>query len=597
MMTAIRGFRPSRFFALMLLLLGGCATLAHTGPEADEARQEDLGGLPYHPLVYHLDLSILAYQLYSQTLVWPFDPYYEELNNMRWDRTQFMRKVRSWAGYEGASQVESGAGLASYRGPGDLGGFDNNEGHDPIVYQYSRLYPWSHTITNPDGEWVEYLTPRQITRQIRDVHVSYRESGEPLGKVAIEPLSTVPANDDRAPDARDLLLAFEGGTGDKGEAGEPASQSLMGFVLLRHHRPDSDNYDVHIAFRGSRSGNLYWAIWRGNWTRGAEGNPDWITDLGSYKLGPDSGGGHVSRTGNVHRGFARSTDAILPQLFGALDKAAELRPGGRPDRIYVTGHSLGGALAQHFVSAVLLGDRYGPDGTGAAMPASLRNWPWRQIKLITYGAPRAGDEEWARTLTTKKLESEFFSTPIDTLDRSALKVTDPTIVRRLIDRDRPAGYRVLLTTDPITTEKIVGGKHVGKTVYVNKRRIMDMVTPWLKGDSHEPLEIRALMIAGLADPRIPSTAWRYHAMTDLNPGRDAAGQGSLAEYEKLAGAVQRYYRDNGLWFDHRSFERSFDLFRTLLQSDAREVARLPQASAPDRPGTAPLAGSAAMGGF
>lgn len=565
-MKTLHSSRLSWFFAVLLLALTGCAALPHTGVTADEVRRQDLGGLPYHPLVYHLDLSILAYHLYSQTLVWPFDPYYEESDNRNWDRARFMKKVRVWAKTQGAKQVKRGAGLDSYRGPGDLGGFDNNPRHDPIVYQYGRLYPWSHTITNPDGEWKEYLTPRRITGQIRDLYMCYRETGQSERAVAIDPVPVVPMSDDRAPDARDVLLAFEGGTGDKGEVGQPASQSLMGFVLLRYHRAGSDDYDVHIAFRGSRSGYGLRSIWLANWTANASGNPDWITDLGHDRVGPQTGGGHIARIGNVSRGFARSMESIFPQLFHSLSKAAELRPGSSPDRIYVTGHSLGGALAQHFVSAVLLGDRYGPDGAGDAMPTMLRDWPWEQIKLITFGAPRAGDAIWARALTTGGLESDFFSTRIDTIDRKALAVTDPGIVGRLIDQDRPAGYRVLLTTDFIATEKIVGGKHVGKTVYVNKGRIFDPITSFFS-NPHEPRKIRELMLAGLVDQRIPATAWRDRKMKDLNPERDEARKGSVAEFEKLGRAVQRYYRDNDLWFDHQAFERDLDLFKTILQTE------------------------------
>ena len=254
-MKIIHGSRLSWFFTVLLLALTGCATQPHTGVTADEVRQQDLGGLPYHPLVYHLDLSTLAYHLYSQTLVWPFDPYYEESSNWDWDRTAFIRKVSAWAEIRGTQQVDRGTGLDSYRGPGVLGGFDNNAAHDPIVYQYDRLYPWSHTITNPDGTWVEYLTPGRITGQIRDVYMCYRETGQPEDEVAIVPVPVAPRSGERAADARDVLLAFEGGTGDKGEEGQPASQSLMGFVLLRNWADGSGKYDVHIAFRGSRSGS------------------------------------------------------------------------------------------------------------------------------------------------------------------------------------------------------------------------------------------------------------------------------------------------------------------------------------------------------
>jgi hypothetical protein len=41
------------------------------------------------------------------------------------------------------------------------------------------------------------------------------------------------------------------------------------------------------------------------------------------------------------------------------------------------------------------------------MPEKLLVCSWKNIKLITYSAPRAGYKEWAKTLTETKLESEF----------------------------------------------------------------------------------------------------------------------------------------------------------------------------------------------
>jgi len=558
-------FRSTRLSLLLVLLpvLTGC--VAHTQlPEQGAAvRQQALAGLPYHPLVHHLDLSILAYELYGQTLVWPFDPYYEETADRNGGRDRFMEKVRFWAKARGAEQVRNGVELGGYRGPGVLGGFDDNPRHDPIVFRYDRLYPWGRTITHVDGRWTEYLTPSEITGQIRDVYMCYRETGRPEGAVAIE--HVVSGRDASAPGARDVLLAFEGGTGDKGEAGQPASQSLMGFVLLRYWAGRND-YDVHIAFRGSRSGSVGRAIRQAYSDSRAKGNPDWITDVGFDPVRPEMGGALITTTGAVFRGFARSTKSILPQLFRCLSEVARLAPRSSPKRIFVTGHSLGGALAQHLVSAVLMGNRYGPDGTGDAMPTALRGWPWRQIKLITFSSPRAGNEQWAETLTKHGLASEFFSTRIDTLDRTALSMTDPSILPRLIDPGQPAGYRVLITTDPVTTQKIIGGKHVGKSVYLNEPSILATFALPNVG-SHELTKLREFMVAGLADQRIPPTAWRYRKMKDVNPERNEARRASIEEFVKLGAALERYYRGNDLWFDHAAFARDFELFKTILQAE------------------------------
>jgi hypothetical protein len=199
------------------------------------------------------------------------------------------------------------------------------------------------------------------------------------------------------------------------------------------------------------------------------------------------------------------------------------------------------------------------------MPASLRSWPWQQVKLITFGAPRAGDEEWARVLTSEHLESDVFSTPIDPYDRDALPVAHPSIVPRLADPQRPAGYRVLLTQDPITTSKVIGGKHVGKSVYVDKPNVVKLVMPWFFS-AHEPSKTRRHMLDSLDDPRIPPTAWRYREMEELNHHRDDGERGDVAEFRKLKAAVDKYYRDNNQWFDHDGFERDFEIHAALLRS-------------------------------
>ena len=96
--------------------------------------------------MFNLDLATYSYQLFSQTLAWPFDPYYEDLGD---GRDAFITRVKSWAQETGEAQATADLGLAAFRGPGILSGFDNNDSHDPIVYQYSRLHPWSDTLTHP----------------------------------------------------------------------------------------------------------------------------------------------------------------------------------------------------------------------------------------------------------------------------------------------------------------------------------------------------------------------------------------------------------------------------------------------------------------
>ena len=536
--------------------IGAILTLAHCDPLLTDLvpAPANVGTFPYHPLVFHLDLAILAYQLHGQSLVWPFDPYYEErTHGAGVSRDAFIAKVAAWVQEQAAAQAGVTA-LGTFRGPGALGGFPNNPTHDPILYDYSLIHPWSHAIMNAAAEWTEYLTPDAITSRVRDVFVSYRRAGGAATDMTIDapPLG----RDDRTTGATDVLIAFEGGTGDKGEPGQPASQSLMGCVLMRS---TFEGYDVHVAFRGSRSGDATRAATSALPTDQPSGNPDWITDLGSDKISAADGVGDITMTGAVCRGFAFSMESILPAVFAALEKISAIAGGAAPRNIFVTGHSLGAALAQMFTSAVLLGDAY--SASGSSMPASLAAWPWAAIKLITFAAPRAGDLQWAQTLTVGALQSDFYDAPLLPYDPDARYVTDPEIVARLFDETRPCGFRVLVSNDPVTAD-VFGGSHVGTTVYVNG----DLPTDWVAPpsfDSHEPITIRKYMTDAMSDPRTPPIAWRYRALTELAPAYDANQAGSDAQLAILRDAVLQYYEGAGEWFDAPTFTSHYDLMTSI----------------------------------
>lgn len=544
--------------AYLALALGACEI--DTGPPPPL----DVGTFPYDPLVYQLDLSILAYQLHGQSLVWPIDPYYEEHASDRGtSRLALMALIRDWLPRRAQSQIDAMAGLDAYRGPGALAGLDDNPTHDPIVYDYARVHPWSDAIVNMDGRWTEYLTPRAITGRIRDVYVSARPIGD---GTRVELFVVPPAREDWDPDAADVLCAFEGGTGDRGDPGRPVSYSLMGFVLAR---ATVDGYDAHITFRGSRSGSAERAALEALSTDDARGNPDWITDLGWDTIDARSGAAAVTAVGGVHRGFAHSMTSILPAAFQCIARIAELRGDVPPNNVYVSGHSLGGGLALHFASAVLLGEEYGPAGAGPAMPAALRAWPWSQLKLVTFSAPRAGDHTWAAALSDGALDAPFYDPgPIETVDADALVVFDPSIVARMLDASRPAGFRVLISTDPITTTRFGGpGNHVGTTVYVNGTSFID----WIGIDdpaSHEPANVRGAITSARPDPRTPPVAFRYLALDELVPDRDPSEMGTPREMEKLAAGLRAYYADRALWLDEVAFSRDLELLFAIERGGA-----------------------------
>ena len=544
-------------------VLTGCAGQTHAPLSDDVADRQNLSGFPYHPLVYHLDLSTLAYHLHAQTLIWPFDPYYEALPGGEIGRANFMAKVQGWAGAKGREQAAARPNAGDYRGPGRLAGFDDNPLHDPILYRYDGLAPWQSAITNTGDRWVEYLPSAPIADRIHDVYMCQRRPSAAHDTVSVGRVASNSAA--RGSGARDVLLAFEGSTGDKGETGHPASQSLLGFVLLRH-RAGSGAYDIHISLRGSRSGSLLRAVAQANWDVRARGNPDWITDLGYGLVSPEDKAAHITTTGAVHRGFARSLELTLPNIFACLGKAASLGPGSRPENIYVTGHSPGGGLAQQFVSAMTLGDQYGPNGGGPAMPRALRTWPWQQIKLITFSAPRAGDPVWAETLTTQVLASDFHARDRLRYDYNALVPNDPSIVARLADPTTPVGYRVLVTTDAVSTSVVAGRKPVGKTVYADKLRSLAIAAPY-DPDSHEPAVVRDFMVASLSDSDIPPALWRYRKFSLAKAGEAGNPEREMDLYTRLQTIYLRYHSGLNPDFDAAAFERDAEIFNLLLAEE------------------------------
>lgn len=546
------------FFTLSFGLLACTPDLIDTSEEAAaEVRAQDLGTFPYHPVVFNLDLSTYTYQLFSQTIAWPFDPYYEQLGD---GRDAFIGRVKAWAETTGQAQATTDLGLGAYRGPGILSAFDNNDAHDPIIYQYSRLHPWSDTVSYPFERWTEYLTPSQVTGAVEQAwmctraRASTREDHEADVPGTVELHELAPRRADSDADARDILLAFEGATGDKGEEGQPSSQSLMGFALLRFTSPET--YDVHIAFRGSRSGSAGRAAREAFSTGEARGNPDWITDLG-YR---EETRPHISTVEGhgVSRGMAQSISETLPQLFHCLDQVSV---GGAPTNIYVTGHSLGGALAQHFASAVLLGDRFSPGGPG--FPPSLAAWPWENLKLITFSAPRVGNEAWARALT-ERLESNFYEDRAFPYDGEAIGVLDPEILPRLTDPSRPAIFRVLMPSDPVTTDLVAGGSHVGQTVYLENPDPIEIASH-TDFEAHEPIVVRERITSALRDTRIPLRAWAYQDTSTLTPTRDDNMAGSASEYAKLIDTITAYYEDRGLYFDQEAFDASVGIFLGFIE--------------------------------
>jgi len=121
------------------------------------------------------------------------------------------------------------------------------------------------------------------------------------------------------------------------------SREWFGFIL---ESPDS----ILIAFRGTQS------------------DPDWVSDAQvyqrSYPYAPDSG--------LVHDGFLSIYESCRDEIM----KVYETIPSYK--KLYITGHSLGGALA-----------------TLHALDATV-NTDFTQVVMYNYGSPRVGDTTFKR---------------------------------------------------------------------------------------------------------------------------------------------------------------------------------------------------------
>jgi triacylglycerol lipase len=114
---------------------------------------------------------------------------------------------------------------------------------------------------------------------------------------------------------------------------------------------------VFVSFRGTEPINV----------------DDWLSDVNFHqrKL-------HASVPGLVHGGFALALEEIMQPM---LDAVVELSGGDRT-RLFVTGHSMGGALA-------------------VLAAALLRFEAGRNVAAVyTYGQPRVGDPEFSSAFDT-----------------------------------------------------------------------------------------------------------------------------------------------------------------------------------------------------
>lgn len=111
--------------------------------------------------------------------------------------------------------------------------------------------------------------------------------------------------------------------------------------------------------------------------RGTENLTDWMTNMKLLKA--------AWKVGTVHAGFYQSLESLWPEAIGRLES---LRTNNQP--IWITGHSLGGALATL---------------AGATLDQQMPEYEIAGI--YTFGQPRVGDQIFAQSLD-KGMKERFF---------------------------------------------------------------------------------------------------------------------------------------------------------------------------------------------
>ena len=147
--------------------------------------------------------------------------------------------------------------------------------------------------------------------------------------------------------------------------------------------------------------------------RGSESQVDWINNL-RFRLVPfleaeteaDENSEDREPVPKVHKGFLRYARELFRSWRAGvlLDEAIELEERGEPYEIWISGHSLGGA-----VGIVL----------GALLQEELQI-PAEKIQVVTFGAPSPANDAFVERYATQTIQANIVGDPVTLLTRAVL---------------------------------------------------------------------------------------------------------------------------------------------------------------------------------
>jgi hypothetical protein len=239
-----------------------------------------------------LEYCRFIYKAYAQTLAYPMDPFYES------------------HGKEGLLKSTRKRVMKLTNGQSKF---------DPIEYIFHKVPDPRQGVVYRAGVDDEYILfqPRHLDKKISVV------GGIPLeGEI----LSCPPIKE---PEGQLQCWHFQGRTGMTKNHPDQGWPSWLGAVIYDHAKKT-----CVIVFRGSRSGSASRAFLQAQ--AKSTGNPDWVTDMNHWKE-------IQAEELTLACGFWLAYESCTTSLREAYKEATQ---GETPECIFVTGHSLGGALAQ-----------------------------------------------------------------------------------------------------------------------------------------------------------------------------------------------------------------------------------------------------------
>lgn len=199
--------------------------------------------------------------------------------------------------------------------------------------------------------------------------------------------------------------------------------SMRGASRCRHFFYDLDN-GLQCAITVSDKYKRVTVVFRGS-----DDAQDWLINLNAFKSVPA-----FDKDVAIHSGFLEVLASKRQEIFAAIDAIlkAKLKSQGQQYDLFVTGHSLGGALATIF-------------GYDMALKYEKQN-----VTVISFASPRTGNSAWRKKYN---------------------------------ERENLTHFRVANNRDTVTCVLIIGFHHVGKTIYLTEGKSLyygEDGYPWWK---------------------------------------------------------------------------------------------------------------------